>query len=82
MAFLDAPARTKSSRTNQGRRWNAWASSNKQNIEIKANKNLSESTNNNDWEMMGKDLKSLQELIQKLEVVVEKNEINTENKVI
>ncbi len=49
---------------------------------IKANKNLDESTNNNDWEMMGKDLKSLQELINKLEVVVEKNETNTENTVI
>lgn len=41
---------------------------------IKANKNLEESTNNNDWEMMGKDLKSLQELIDKLEVVAETNE--------
>lgn len=41
---------------------------------IKANKNLEESTNNNDWEMMGKDLNSLQELINKLEVLVEENE--------
>lgn len=41
---------------------------------IKANKNLEESTNNNDWEMMGKDLKSLQELINKLEILVEENE--------
>lgn len=36
---------------------------------IKANKNLEESTNNKDWEMMGKDLKALQELINKLETV-------------
>lgn len=44
---------------------------------IKANKNLEESTNNSDWEMMGKDLKALQELIEKLEVVVETNEANS-----
>ena len=36
---------------------------------IKANKNLQNSTQNNDWEMIGKDSKKLQELINKLEIV-------------
>ena len=34
---------------------------------IKANKNLTESNQNNDWEMMGKDVKKLQGLIDSLE---------------
>ena len=34
---------------------------------IKANKNLEKSTNSKDWEMMGKDVKKLQGLIDKLE---------------
>ncbi len=34
---------------------------------VKANKNLSESTNNNDWELMGTDIKKLQSLIDSLE---------------
>ena len=34
---------------------------------IKANKNLSESTENNDWELMGSDIKKLQSLINSLE---------------
>ena len=34
---------------------------------IKANKNLKESTSNQDYEMMGKDIKQLQSLIDKLE---------------
>ena len=34
---------------------------------IKSNKNLTESSNNKDWEMMGKDIKKLQELITSLE---------------
>lgn len=38
---------------------------------IKANKNLKQSSDNNDWEMIGKDVKKLQELIDKLEVVQE-----------
>ena len=47
---------------------------------IKANKNLTNSNTSNNWEMMGKDVQKLQELIQKLEVLVEeenkvKNEI-------
>ena len=36
---------------------------------IKANKNLTDSNIHNDWEMMGKDIKRLQELINSLEVV-------------
>ena len=36
---------------------------------IKANKNIVESNNNNDREMMGKDVKRLQELITSLETV-------------
>ena len=36
---------------------------------IKANKNLEKSTNSKDWEMMGKDIKKLQELIDKLEKI-------------
>lgn len=36
---------------------------------IKANKNLETSTNSKDWEMMGKDVKKLQELINKLEAI-------------
>ena len=34
---------------------------------IKANKNLTESNQNNDWELMGSDIKKLQELIDSLE---------------
>lgn len=41
---------------------------------IKANKNLTESNNNNDWEMMGKDVKRLQDLITSLEIVKEEEE--------
>ncbi len=41
---------------------------------IKANKNLTESNNNNDWEMMGKDVKRLQDLITSLETVKEEEE--------
>lgn len=38
---------------------------------IKANKNLSTSNESNDWEMMGKDVKRLQDLIEKLEILVD-----------
>lgn len=38
---------------------------------IKANNNLQESNNHNDWEMIGKDMKRLQDLIKKLEAVYE-----------
>lgn len=38
---------------------------------IKANKNLEQSNQNNDWEMMGKDVKRLQELISSLEELKE-----------
>lgn len=41
---------------------------------IKANKNLTESNNNNDWEMMGKDIKRLQDLITSLETVKEEED--------
>ncbi len=45
---------------------------------IKANQNLEQSTNNGDWEMVGKDMQKLQNLIDKLEKVYkeekEKNE--------
>lgn len=53
---------------------------------IKANENLTNSNTSNNWEMMGKDVQRLQELIKKLEKLVEeenkkkdeiKNEINT-----
>lgn len=41
---------------------------------IKANKNLKDSNDNNNWEMMGKDIKKLQELIDTLEQVKEKED--------
>ena len=41
---------------------------------IKANKNLTQSNENNDWEMMGKDIKKVQELIDSLEKVKEKED--------
>ena len=40
---------------------------------INANKNLTESNDRNDWEMMGADLKELQSLIESLEKMVEEN---------
>ena len=43
---------------------------------IKANANFEESTNNKDFELMGKDLETLQELIEKLEVAKEKEKNN------
>lgn len=44
---------------------------------IKANNNLQESNNNSDWEMIGKDIKRLQELISQLEVLKKENTITT-----
>ena len=38
---------------------------------IKANHNLENSNTSDDWEMIGKDIKKLQELIEKLEILVE-----------
>ncbi len=38
---------------------------------IRANKNLTDSSNNNDWEMMGSDIKRLQDLITSLETLKE-----------
>lgn len=48
---------------------------------IKANNNLQTSSNNNDWEMIGKDMKKLQELINKLEILKEEEEKNNKNNV-
>ena len=45
---------------------------------IKANNNLSESSANNDWELMGKDINRLQSLITQLEELISEKE-NTEN---
>lgn len=44
---------------------------------IKANNNLTESNQNDDWEMIGKDIKRLQELINSLEVMKEEQDKNT-----
>ena len=44
---------------------------------IKANNNLIESNQNNDWEMMGKDIKKLQDLVSSLEQMKEEEETNT-----
>ncbi len=41
---------------------------------IKANQNLQQSNSNNDWEMMGKDVKKLQELIDTLEKLKQEEE--------
>ncbi|MCI8481853.1 MAG: COG1615 family transporter [Clostridia bacterium] len=41
---------------------------------IKANNNLQTSSNNNDWEMIGKDMKKLQDLINKLEELKEEED--------
>ena len=41
---------------------------------IKANQNLTQSSQNNDWEMMGSDIKKLQELITSLEQVKEEED--------
>ena len=58
---------------------------------VKANKNLSESTNNKDWELMGSDIKKLQSLIHSLEIekakedkkkAETKNDVNEVNNVI
>ena len=45
---------------------------------IKANQNLKDSTNNNDWEMMGSDIEKLQTLIDSLESL-KKEEEDTSN---
>ncbi len=46
---------------------------------IKANNNLNESNVNSDWEMMGKDIKRLQDLILQLELL--RNEANKNNEI-
>lgn len=45
---------------------------------IKANNNLETSNTSNNWEMMGKDISKLQELIKKLEKLVEENKEKNE----
>ncbi len=47
---------------------------------IKANNDLTNSNNSNDWDMMGKDIEKLQELIEALEVLQEEIE-NEEDKI-
>ena len=47
---------------------------------IRANQNLTESNENNDWEMMGSDLARLQELINRLEQAKEEEERNNTDK--
>ena len=53
---------------------------------IRANDNLEESTSNANYEMMGKDIQRLQELIKQLETVVEEereeNEQNQTNEIV
>ena len=44
---------------------------------INANKNLIESNDRNDWEMMGTDLKELQGLIESLEKMIKENKTNS-----
>ena len=44
---------------------------------IKANNNLKESSDNNDWELIGKDLERLQTLINELEIKVKEEEAKT-----
>ena len=41
---------------------------------IKANQNLTESSNNKDWEMMGSDIQRLQDLIKSLETAKEEED--------
>ena len=43
---------------------------------IKANNNLKKSSENNNWEMIGKDMNKLQELINKLETLEEEQKKN------
>ena len=47
---------------------------------IKANKNLTESNNRNDWEMMGSDIKELQSLIESLDKMTQKANSGTDIK--
>ena len=49
---------------------------------IQANKNLTESTQRNNWEMIGSDLKELQSLIKVLEKKIEENESQENIKVV
>ena len=44
---------------------------------IKANNNLTDSNSRNDWEMMGSDIKTLQELIERLDKMRQENNKKT-----
>lgn len=46
---------------------------------IKANNNLEESNQNNNWELMGKDINKLQELIKQLEKLLKEQDTQTNN---
>lgn len=46
---------------------------------IKANKNLEQSTENGDWEMVGKDMERLQKLINQLEKIYDEEKANKDN---
>lgn len=46
---------------------------------IKANNNLTDSNSRNDWEMMGADIKTLQELIERLDKMRQENNKKTES---
>ena len=46
---------------------------------IKANNNLTDSNSRNDWEMMGSDIKTLQELIERLDKMRQENNKKTES---
>lgn len=48
---------------------------------IRANNNLQTSSDNNDWEMIGKDMKKLQELINKLEELKEQQDKKKNNEI-
>ncbi len=48
-------------------------------LDIKANKNLTESNNNNDWEMMGKDIQKLQSLIESLDKMKSRQKNDSKN---
>ena len=45
---------------------------------INANKNLEESSKTNDWELIGKDMKKLQQLIDKLDAIIKKEQNSLE----
>lgn len=48
---------------------------------IKANRNLTESSDNNDWELMGKDIESLRALIERLELLIDQDKLNKKDQI-